>query len=219
MVRFRNIVPALLLGSTLAACATGPNMKNPAWYSNRSYYPENQTVIQRTNFLLDVSTTSAGLPNSEAARLGDWFESLQLRYGDRIHVEDPAGNARVRADVAKVAAEYGLLVSEGAPVSAGSARPGTARVIVRRSTASMPTCPNWRQSGMSGGLESTESNFGCSINGNMAAMIANPEDLILGRDREPGGDAETTSKAVKAYREAPPTSSKTVQAVSTAGGK
>ena len=201
MVRFRYIVPVLLIGSSLAGCATGPNMTNPAWYSNRSYNPENQPVVERTSFVLDIATTSAGVPNSEAGRLADWFDSLQLRYGDRIHVEDPAGNARVRADVARVAAAYGLLLSEGTPISAGTARPGSARVIVRRSTASVPNCPNWRQAGMSGGLESTESNFGCSMNSNIAAMIANPEDLVLGREGEPGGDADMAAKAIKSYRD------------------
>jgi len=219
MVRFRNILPVLLIGSSLAGCATGPNMTNPAWYSNRGYYSENQPVVQRTNYTLDVSTAGGGVPNYEIGRLSDWFDTLQLRYGDRIYVEDPTGSARVRADVARLAAAYGLLLSDGAPVTAGPARPGSARVVVRRSTASVPTCPNWRQSGLPTGIESTESYYGCATNSNIAAMVANPEDLILGRGGESGGDPDLAAKAVKSYRDAGQTGGggKTIKAESTGG--
>jgi pilus assembly protein CpaD len=200
MVRFRKFVPVLLIGSTLAACQTGPNMQNPAWYSNRGYYPENQPVVERTNYVLDLATNGSGISGSELDRLNAWFDSLDLRYGDRVYVDDPIGGTRVRADVAKVASSHGLLLSDGAPVTAGSAQAGMARVIVRRSTAVVPNCPNWRQSGMSGGLESTESNYGCATNSNIAAMIANPEDLVRGRDGEPGGDPGMAAKAVTSYR-------------------
>ena len=218
MVRFRNILPVLLLGSSLAGCATGPNMQNEAWYSNRGYYSENQPVVQRTNYVLDVTTTGNGMPTTEAARLSDWFDTLQLRYGDRIYVEDPTGNARVRADVARVAAAYGLELTDGAPVSAGAARPGSARVVVRRSTASVPTCPNWRQAGLPNGIESTESYFGCAMNSNIAAMIANPDDLVLGREGEPGGDPTLAAKAIESYRKNTG-AGKAPEAVSAGGAK
>lgn len=200
MVRFRKIVPVLMVGSLLAACQTGPNMKNPAWYSNRGYYPENQPVVERTSFALDVATTSQGVPGSEVDRLTEWFDSLKLRYGDKVYLEDPLGNARVRGDVARVAGAYGLILSEGVPATAGTPRPGSARVIVRRATASVPGCPNWRQAGMPSGIESTESNFGCAMNSNIAAMVANPEDLVLGREGEPGGDPDMATKAITSYR-------------------
>jgi pilus assembly protein CpaD len=221
MVRFRNIVPVLLLGSSLAACTAGQSVPGakPAWVSNRGYYSENQPVVERTNYVLDVATGGSGLSNPEFARLSDWFQSLDLRYGDQIFLEDPYNSGRVRADVAKAAASYGLQLSEGAPVTAGSARPGNARVVVRRATASVPGCPNWRQAKAIGALESTESNFGCSVNSNLAAMVANPEDLVLGRDGEPTSNPDTATKAITSYRSTAPTGGGGLKEVSTAGGK
>jgi pilus assembly protein CpaD len=202
MVRFRNIIPVLLIGSSLAACNAGQSVPGakPAWVSNRGYYSENQPVVEHTNYVLDLTATGSGLPTSEISRLGDWFDSLQLRYGDRVYLEDSYGNAKVRADVAKLAASYGLLLSDGSPVTAGAPRPGSARVIVRRAKASVPGCPNWRQAKGIGGLESTESNFGCSINSNLAAMVANPDDLVLGREGDETGDPNASNKAIETYR-------------------
>jgi pilus assembly protein CpaD len=216
MVRFRNIVPVLLIGTSLAACTAGQSDgRKPAWVSNRSYYSENQPVVEHTNFVLDLATTGGGLPNGEMARLGDWFDSLDLRYGDRIYVEDAYRNLRVRADVAKVAAAYGLTVSDGAPVTAGTPRPGGARVTVRRASASVPGCPNWRQAKLVGDLESTESDFGCAANSNIAAMIANPDDLVRGRNGEPTGDPEAVTKAITTYRSTAPTGGGGLKEVST----
>ena len=86
------------------------------------------------------------------------------------------------------AGRHGLLLETGAPVTVGFVDPGRVRVVVTRSTAHVPGCPNWsgRQNGNLG--NSTSPGFGCSINGNLAAMIANPEHLLEGA----AGTGETT---------------------------
>lgn len=57
--------------------------------TNASLYSTKQAVVDRTNFTLDVTTTSAGLPISEQQRLNGWFKTMDLRYGDRISIETP----------------------------------------------------------------------------------------------------------------------------------
>jgi pilus assembly protein CpaD len=71
---------------------------------------------------------------------------------------------------------------------------------------------------LSGAPISTESNFGCATNSNIAAMIANPNDLVLGQEGTISGDAATASKAIKQYREAQPTGAGGLQDVNTKGG-
>jgi pilus assembly protein CpaD len=61
------------------------------------------------------------------------------------------------------------------------------------------------------------SNFGCAVNSNIAAMVANPEDLLHGREGTGVGDTTTAAKAVQFYRSAPPTGSKGLQDVSPKG--
>ena len=49
-----------------------------------------------------------------------------------------------RGQVAAIAGHYGMLVTAGAPVTAGAVQPGTVRVVVsRRRARRFPSCPNW----------------------------------------------------------------------------
>jgi pilus assembly protein CpaD len=62
------------------------------------------------------------------------------------------------------------------------------------------------------------SNFGCTVNSNIAAMVANPEDLIHGREGIGTGDVNTAARAVLYYRSTPPTGTKGLQNVNTKQG-
>jgi pilus assembly protein CpaD len=221
MARFTHTAALLTMSLALAGCGTGAALvgsDDPAFNSNRGVYSENQPIVEHSSFAFDVSTSGDSIPGGEAARLRDWFDSLQLRYGDVISLDTPSGGRGVRADVAHVAAEYGLLLSDDSPVVPGNVQPGSARVIVTRSTASVPGCPNWRQAKLSGAPVSTESNYGCAMNSNLAAMIANPNDLVLGQEGAAGSDPATAAKAVRTYRENVPTGKGGLKDVSTTGG-
>ncbi|HEY0027734.1 MAG TPA: CpaD family pilus assembly protein [Allosphingosinicella sp.] len=190
-------LPALLaLAASVSACS-GTTGGTARIEPNRSLYSTNQPVVQRTDYVLDLSAPGGDLGPEERGRLLGWFQSLGLGYGDRIFVDGYA-----RDQVARVAAEYGLLLSDGTPVTAGQVQPGSVRVIVSRSTAEVPSCPNWDNKA---GPSSTSSNYGCATNSNLAAMVADPNDLVLGQVGDSAGDAATGSKAIRAYRNAAPT--------------
>jgi pilus assembly protein CpaD len=201
MVSKASLPVLLVLAASVSAC-TGSTARTGGVEPNRTLYSTNQPVVQRTDYVLDVRTEGGGLSSYERGRLTGWFESLGLGYGDRIFVDDPYSSGRSRDDVAAVASSWGLLLSDGTPVTAGQVQPGSVRVVVSRSTASVPNCPNWEQVG---GPSSTSSNYGCAVNSNLAAMIADPNDLVLGQSGSSAGDAATGSKAIRAYRNAAPT--------------
>jgi pilus assembly protein CpaD len=176
--------------------------------SNPSLYSVNQPVVQRTDLALDLAAAGGGIPSAERVRLADWFDSLDLRYGDRVYIDEQGySDPRNRDDVAAVAADYGLLLSEGAPFSAGSAAPGMLRVIVSRTRASVPDCPIWQDQTV-GAPETTSTNFGCATNSNLANMIADPNDLVRGQSSDGMRDSLQGSKAVKIYRDRVPTGTK-----------
>ena len=146
--------------------------------------------------------------------------SLRLGYGDRVAVDANSGNdGALRDAVSAAAARYGLLVSDEVPITTGMVAPGTARVIVSRMQASVPGCPD--HSRMTG-IEfegNTNSNYGCAINSNLAAMVAQPEDLVRGRPGSASNDPAVAFKAIDTLRKAAPTGAAGPQAVSTRGGK
>jgi len=75
--------------------------------------------------------------------------------------------------------------------------------VVSATLAQVPNCPNWA----SGGRDSaalTDSNYGCASNSNLAAMVADPMDLIHGKS-DSTTDSHSVTRAIKAWREAEPT--------------
>jgi pilus assembly protein CpaD len=212
-MKMRTRIAIVLLASAVAACAT-PTVDQPA----RGLTAINQPVVTRSDFAMDLAAPDGSLSSSEEARLDGWFRGLGLGYGDHIYVDgDYAGAAH--QDVARVAGRYGMMVSAAAPVTAGSVQPGTVRVVVSRTRASVPGCPNWDRPASPDFDNQQMSNHGCAVSGNMAAMIADPQDLVYGREAGPVVDSATASKAVQSYRAAKPTGEKGLQEVNTKGGK
>jgi pilus assembly protein CpaD len=204
----------LALATALAGCT-----HDRPTVAMRGVSSVNVPVVARADYMFDASAPDGSLGPSEEARLDGWFRSLQLGYGDAIYVDGAYSDA-ARSDVARVAGRYGMLVSNGAPVTAGSVAPGTVRVVVSRTQASVPNCPNWSVPSQPNLENATMSNFGCAANSNLAAMIANPEDLVHGREGNGLTDATTASRAIGIYRTTPPTGTKGLQDISTkSGGK
>ncbi len=201
----------IALGLTLSAC-------NTPTVDNRTLNSVHQPVIERQTYSLDVGVSPGGsLPVQDQRQLTEWFDAMDLGYGDRVSLDDPGGNVAARAMVEAVASRYGLLVSDDAPVTAGQVVPGMMRVIVTRSTAYVPGCPDWASKYENNILNSTSSNFGCATNSNLAAMIADPEDLVNGKDSGSNRDVAGGAKAVQTYRDATPTGSGGLKESSTAG--
>jgi pilus assembly protein CpaD len=201
----------LALGTSLSACGGMP--------TNRSLESQHQPVVARTSYTLDVSTGSGGLSYPEQRRLAGWFEAMDLRYGDRIAVDDPLANADTRALVEAIASRYGLLLSDDVPVTAGYVNAGTARIIVSRVIASVPDCPDWSAKSDVNLNNATSSNFGCGVNSNLAAMVANPEHLVQGAPGDNTTLVMSSNKAIDSYRQAKPTGEGGLKENSTQSGK
>jgi pilus assembly protein CpaD len=214
MNRAAGAAIALSLGLALSAC----NTAGAGSAINRSLDSVKQPVVEQQSYALDLEATSGGLPISEQRRLADWFESMNVRYGDRIGIDDATASGGVRGDVAKIAGRYGLLVADGAPVTQGYVDPGKVRVVVTRSRAFVPGCPDWSEHVTEHGNNSTSPNYGCSVNGNLAAMIADPQQLLHGAAGTGDTVIMSSTKAIESYREAKPTGAAGLPQVSTQSG-
>jgi pilus assembly protein CpaD len=209
-----KIIAALALGLGAAACS--PTTNDLRAVNNPSLYSLHQPVVERTDFVFDVAAGPSGVSAADQARLDAWFRSIGLRYGDRIAIDAAHGYdyPAARNDVAAVAARYGLLLSHGAPVTGGAVPPGSLRVVTSRAMASVPSCPIWADTG-AGSRTTTSSNYGCATNSNVAAMVANPNDLVLGQGGSVSGSATTATRAIRTYREVQPTGRDGLPATST----
>ena len=188
---------ALSLGLALGGCG--------GMATNKSLYSVKQPVVERSSYTFDVRTSQSGLTIPEQQRLDSWFDAMELGYGDRVSIDDPLASDATREAVSELAGRRGILVDSGAPMTSGAVQPGYARVVLTRSTAAVPGCPDWSAKSDMNFNNATSPGYGCAINSNLAAMVANPEDLIEGQK----GTGETvimsSTKAIATYREQAPT--------------
>ena len=206
MVRTAHILMLAAPAFLLSACGT----------PNRGLESIHQPIVERNDYAFDVATSDRGLAPGEAGRLAGWMASLRVGYGDRVAIDTASAyDAGVRDDIAVLAARYGLLVSDEAPVTNSPVAAGTARVLVSRMRASVPSCPDHsRVSGID--LEGhTNSNYGCGINSNLAAMVARPEDLVRGQPGADVSDPAVSYKAIDVMRRSLPTGANGVKTEST----
>ena len=191
-----NKLSLLLLGSVaLAGCQVHRGEDRPA----RGLLPVNEPVVTRSDYVFDAAAPAGNLAPQEAARLDGWFRGLELGYGDVVSV-DGVDAASARADVARVAGRYGLLLADTAPVTQGAIAPGAVRVVVTRTRASVPGCPNWSRPSNPNYSNELMSNFGCAVSSNLAAMVGNPGDLVSGREPSGVSDPVLSTKAIESYR-------------------
>ena len=216
MSRLIRIAAVSILGLAVTACATGqPRTLNAR--SNYSVYSVHQPVVEHTNYVFDLRVDGDRVSDAELNRLGAWFQSIDARYGDRITIDSPRGyaSAGARADVARGAGDFGLLLADSAaPITEGEIAPGTIRVVASRASARVDGCPSYTNQGIDSPVR-TDSNYGCATNSNLAAMIANPDDLVRGQEGSGRESAQVAGRAVGSYRTRQPTGSQPLPAPST----
>lgn len=187
--------------------------------NNPGLYSVHQPVVERTDYVLDIDASGDDLSAAEQARVVGWLRSIELRYGDQIYVEEPRDypSPGARNDVASLIGQWGLFLRDGAPVVPGAVQPGTIRIIASRATASVPGCPDWSVHDIAPNVN-TSSNFGCAVNSNIAAMVANANDLVFGQQGSVIGNGAVAGRAVRVYRERQPTGAQSLQSPSTRSG-
>jgi len=207
----RSKLILIALTSALAGCATHDQ-------PDRGVASTNVPVVTTADYVFDAAAPGGALSAGEAERLTGWFQGLGLGYGDTIYV-DAANLPAARTQVASIAGHFGMLVTPGAPATEGMVVPGSVRVVVARRRAEVPGCPNWSRPADPDYSNRSMSNYGCSVNSNIAAMIANPEDLLHGRESGGTTDTFTASRAIEMYRSKTPTGQGALQDVTPKGGK
>jgi len=188
-----SLAPALLLGGCMGT-------------QNHGVESVHQPVVAQTDYAFDVATSGGALAAGEERRLAGWLGMMRVAYGDRVAIEDPAPyGTHSRAQVAEIVAGYGLLLNADAPVTSEALAPGTIRVVLSRMRASVPGCPDWSLDSGNDFGANTSSNYGCATNVNLAAMVADPMDLVRGRSGSGTNDAAMSFKAIDTYRKKAPT--------------
>ncbi|CAN5486324.1 hypothetical protein BH10PSE12_BH10PSE12_06790 [soil metagenome] len=205
-------LPATLVFA-LSACATDT-------VYNRGMESIRQPVVSYASYVYDVGVgPNGGLSGAERDRLEGWLGSIDIGYGDSVAIASQSGDygPAMRDGIATVIAGHSLLLQQDDSAQAGRAPDGAVRLIVRRATAHVPGCPDWSIKDENTGMGETSPNYGCGVNSNLAAMVANPADLVRGETSDSALRTAQSNKAIQVYRDKAPTGTGDLKAITPGG--
>jgi pilus assembly protein CpaD len=200
---------ALILTLSIAACATPTQVKmNEAVPTAADMH---KITTTESGVKLEIPTTADGITPELMAQIDDFGAAYRAYGHGPLVMSTPSGANDGAARTAQ--ATRMALVDKGVPYAAisGSTYDATGRagapimLSFTRFEAVPPPCkPVWSESLAKTFTNQVSENFGCSINANLAAMIADPADLNGPRAADPR-DASRRDSVLDKYREGQPT--------------
>ena len=163
---------------------------------------ENMVEVVTLRHMVAFTGGQPGLGLRESDALNDFIHSNRINVRDQIFVQGAAGDSSrvAKGRVAVVKNEFarrGLVAAEStASPGAGAPAYNEVAVLITRAVVIPPDCavpqpkPTLRP----------EQPWGCHVNAALGMMVANPQDLVEGREFGPG-DAAQASGALRRYRE------------------
>ncbi|PIW27052.1 MAG: hypothetical protein COW30_11810 [Rhodospirillales bacterium CG15_BIG_FIL_POST_REV_8_21_14_020_66_15] len=185
----------------LGACEHIPDFKAYASYDPPA---AREPRVQPVAIAHKIAFTQGAITlDAQAGRDIDAFLARQkVDRTDALEIAIPAGGgdiARGRAD--RVAAYLKLkrlaagLVTDDDPKTPEDA----VRLVVHRYQVTLPGCPDWTGKGGITHSNQPSTNWGCATAVNLGLMVADPGDLVRGRDGGPG-DGAAQVLGIQRYR-------------------
>lgn len=209
-MRILTASTVLAAAALLGACATGPQTARMGPTPLDPWEKQIQVAPQPDEIRLGSHVT--GLSPAQTAALSAladrWLQAdareILIQAPDKS--ADPAGAYRIWTE------SRDFLVRQGVPASrirvvgyaADEGSPQPVIIGFQRFVAQGPTCGAFGNLARSAG-NTPYDNFGCALAANIAAQVANPEDLVTPRDMTPA-DAGRRGTVIGKYRAGEPTS-------------
>lgn len=193
----KALTTALALG--LAGLAGGCTSQSQ-WHDTATA-KRNTVELVRMTHMVEYDAGASRLSAAQAAALDAFMAENGLRYGDEVWVDagtGPLASARREAVISRFR-EMGITVSDADLAYGPAPARNEARVIVGRYVVTPPDCPDWRKPSDRDYLNTPSSNMGCATMTNLGLMVANPKDLLHGREHG-SADTERVTDAVNKYR-------------------
>lgn len=178
------------------------------YYEDWSNVPEaKKPVVSQVQYSHQVSfaPASAEISGAEGERLLGFLNNARAARKDDFYLV--SGNSQVpvslsdarKANVADYLSTFGVGIR---PLSSdfGVKTPAqdSVNLIIRRHVVTLPGCPDWSGERFTYNNVPT-SNWGCASASNLGLMVAEPSDLLRGRD-EGYADGEFAATSISNYR-------------------
>lgn len=211
MIRFSHILSTFVAvtAATLAACSTPVSNGPEQAFDRDKAFP---ISVQPRMMALRLPYNGQSSLDENASGQVARFARDYLSYGSgSIAVAPPSGNAGVSDLIVNKLLENG--VSRNQIMVGGANAPGPSddiRITYIRYVAESPPCGDWSTNlGYTAG-NVTPPNFGCATQRNIAAMVADPRDLLM-PDTSGQADAQRRLTVLDKYRKGEPTPAQTTE--------
>lgn len=167
----------LVLTALLAACAhEGP--PPPAFNPGLDTIYRAQVSFTTTEHVLKLANGTINPPEADA--LVTFLRLAGVSVTDRITLvaADPVHADDLRDQVNRVLGRFGLDIGDVYYVK-GQSR-DIARLVVSHGIVTLPSCGHFERTGAVNWRNEASPNYGCASRNNLAAMVANPGDLVSG---------------------------------------
>lgn len=164
---------------------------------------------------IGVSGHDSRLSGHDEVRVAEFVREYRAQGSGPFVVARPVGGGRDIPSAGKVARIQKVLHRAGLPGDAVNYRiykprkgePGSSVILTySRFQATSPECGDWSTNSAIAYNNRQFGNFGCATQKNLAAMVANPRDLVTPRTMDPA-DAARRDIVIEAYRKGDSTSS------------
>jgi pilus assembly protein CpaD len=219
MTPFPKVLRACVaVASVAAASIVGASCSTPASNGAAQVYDRDErfpiSVQPRMMTLRLLYNGQSSLDENASGQIAR-FARDYLSYGSgSIAVASPSGNPATSDLIVSELLENGVSRNQ---IMVGAANaPGPSddfRITYIRYVAESPACGDWSDNLGRSASNTPPANFGCATQRNIAAMVADPRDL-LSPDRSGVADAQRRLKVLDNYRKGLPTPAETTDAQS-----
>lgn len=206
----RQMTANLLRGFSLAALLVAGSCSAPS--GGKMVFDDpiaNHPIqVEPSSQSMRVSVSPAGIAPADLAHFDAFVSDYQVHGNGKIVISAPQG-ALASAEAAVVADRINAMgVSREQILVAGrDAAPGDGRIELNYVSyqAATASCGDWSEDLSYTMQNKTAANLGCAVQHNVAAMVADPRDLLGPRPID-GADANRRATVITNYEKGVPTS-------------
>lgn len=196
-----KIVP-VLAAVALGACSQGWRGEVEDTYIPVSHTERYPIEVVKGNVKVNVPTTSAHLSAGQIDAVTRFAQQARSSGAQRVFIRRPGGS--VNADViagriTQIFSEQGVNSEILQHSTIAGARGGPVSLSFVRKFAKTKKCGNWTKDFSVTGDNLPYADFGCSVQHNLAAQVANPQDFVTPRTSTPA-DAMRRHRVFADYR-------------------
>jgi pilus assembly protein CpaD len=184
----------IAMSSALAACGNGELALDDA-YVPAAHYERFPIEVTSGPVRMEVSSRHGTLQSSQINAISGFSRSAGSSGSSRITILRPsAGGAsgRVARQVYQVLVQSGISPGMISQKTYPGPAKGPVQLTYIRSVAVTKECGDWSSDMADTSSNESYSNFGCSTQNNIAAMVVNPNDLVVPRPMTPALAATRT---------------------------